>query len=69
MPDAQENEMQKLKIVIEAAQQLANVSEQPVAIYQRRITQEIDYDVAGALQDTDRVLEIIHPSLADKRIQ
>ena len=61
--------MQKLKIVIEAAQQLANVSEQPVAIYQRRITQEIDYDVAGALQDTDRVLEIIHPSLADKRIQ
>ena len=61
--------MQTLKIVIESAQRLANVSEQPVAVYQRRITQEIDYDVAGALQDSDRVLEIIHPSLEDKRIQ
>jgi hypothetical protein len=69
MPDAQENEMQKLKIVIEAAQQLANVSEQPVAIYIDKVSNKVEYDVAGALQDTDRVLEIIHPSLADKRIQ
>jgi hypothetical protein len=69
MPNAQENEMEDVKIIIEAAQQLANVSEQPVAIYIDKCSNKVEYDVAGALQDSDRVLEIIRPSLADKRLQ
>jgi len=61
--------MDDVKIIIEAAQRLANVSEQPVAIYIDKVSNKVEYDVAGAVQDYSHILEIIRPSLADKRIQ
>lgn len=55
--------MNEIKIMIEAAQQLANNSEQPVALFTDRNGKGIDYDVIGSLEELDKilVLEVFNP--------
>lgn len=55
--------LNELKIAIEAAQQLANNAEQPVALFTDKKGIGIDYDVIGSLEELDKilVLEVFNP--------
>lgn len=51
--------------LIESAVQLADRSEQTVAIYVNK-DNELDYEIVGAIDEFIEILEIIHPSREHK---
>ena len=57
--------MTDVKSVVEAAQQLADATDQRVAIYQEKKNGELEYEVLGAVEDFYRILEVLSPRPAD----